>query len=341
MKQLFTYILSIMALVLTSCGHSDTFRIEGKLTDGSAINLRIIYYSDGAVVTGITASKDGGKFVYEGHVSYPALIEIYDNDYRLLGRMVASPGDDLEVKLDTKQPYLIEIEGNKTSKQWSDFLRTNAEMLQSGKHSARNELIANYVKDNPDNRVSELLMMTEFDASVPGGAILADSLMNLISPDIREKGFSVSYGLIVERVGKQASNEKVMPIPYRKLDNITALFKPSEKPYNLIALTDDHSNRDTIIKELRHIAATHPHQRLGLIELSMDMDTTVWARSIRTDSATWTQGWVAGAISGQSIDRLGIPDVPYYIVADSAGHQVWRGKSITEASSQLKNILNR
>lgn len=340
MKRILTYLPCLLALLLSACGHSDSFRIDGELTDGSTINLRIIYYSDGAVVTGITASKEG-KFVYEGHVSNPALIEIYDNDYRLFGRMVASPGEDLRVKLNPANPYIIEIKGNDTSREWGEFLNTNAELLNSNKIDARNDLVAKYVKDNPQSRVSELILATEFDASRPGGELLVDSLLNLIDPAVREKGFSVPFAMIVERVGARAAAEKVMPIPYRKQGNDTGIFKPSAKPYNLIVFSDDCSGRDTICKELRKLMATSPRSRFDVIELSMDIDTVVWNRSIKTDSATWSQGWVAGAISAQSVDKLGLPSIPYYIVSDSAGRQLWRGNSITEAAQQLKNGINR
>lgn len=341
MKHITVYIAIIIAVLTASCGHSDSFRVEGRLADGKAINLRIIYYSDGAVVTGITASKDDGKFIFEGHLSSPALVEIYDNDYRLLGRMVASPGDDLEATLNTSQAYLSEVKGNKDSEEWSKFLNTNAEMLQSRQTDARNALIAKYVQEHPDSHVSELLMMTEYDASADGAAAMADSLLGVINPEIREKGYSVGYGLIVDRVGRQAAKEKVQPIPYRKTGNKTALFKPSEKPYSLLAFTNDRSGRDTVVPELRKLMNDMPRRRFNVVELSMDIDTVVWARSIRTDTAAWIQGWVAGAISGQSIDRLGLPDVPYYILADSTGHQIWRGKSLKEATTQLRNCLKR
>lgn len=340
MKNVITYISLLLTMLLTACGHGDTFRIQGELTDGSTINLRIVYYSDGAVVTGITASKEG-KFVYEGHVSNPALIEIYDNDYKLFGRMVASPGDDIEVKLNPSNPYIIEIKGNETSQKWGEFLNTNAELLNSNKIDARNALIAKYVQDNPKSRVSELLLSTEYDASRPGGNITVDSLLNLIDPEARDKSFATAFAMIVERVGSKAAQEKVMPIPYRKKGSDTGLFRPSDKPYNLIVFSDDRSGRDTISKELRKLMATEPRSRFGVIELSMDLDTVVWNRSIKTDSASWTQGWIAGAISAQSIDKLGLPGIPYYIVTDSVGKQLWRGTSITAASEQLKNGINR
>jgi len=339
-KQATIYISFMIALLLTACGHSDTFRIEGKLADGSTINLRMIYYSDGAVMAGITASKEG-KFLYEGHVANPALIEIYDNDYRLFGRVVASPGEDIKVTLDPNNQYMIEADGNETNRQWSDFLRTNAEMLNSRNVKARNELIAKYVSDNPDSQVSELLMVTEFDASVAGGALMADSLINLINPDVRNKGFSTAYAQMIERVGNKAANEKVAPIPYRKHGNDTAIFNPSAKPYNLIIFSDDKSGRDSIKKELRRLIGQTPRSRYDILELSLDMDTVIWSRSTRQDSASWTQGWAAGAISAQSVDRLGLPEIPYYIVADSTGKQIWRGKSITDASAELKNNINR
>jgi hypothetical protein len=99
--------------------------------------------------------------------------------------------------------------------------------------------------------------------------------------------------------------------------------------------------RDSILEQLRHIALHRSAGRFDMVDFSVDSDTLVWKRSIVTDSATWTQGWVAGSISGQALAKLGIPTVPYFIVVDSAGRQVWRGQSISEARSYIVTKLSK
>ncbi len=88
----------LLALMATACGDSEQFAIEGTVEDAPAINLRVVYYSNGKVFSGVTATTEG-KFRFTGVAPKRALVEIFDNDYRLMCRTVASNGDMLEVKL--------------------------------------------------------------------------------------------------------------------------------------------------------------------------------------------------------------------------------------------------
>ena len=75
--------------------------------------------------------------------------------------------------------------------------------------------------------------------------------------------------------------------------------------------------------------------------MSMDADTMSWRRNVRADSVSWPTAWAAGAIAAPGVDRLGIPSVPYFIVADSTGRQLFRGRSIKQAEALVDSILKR
>lgn len=329
-----------MAVIVASCGHSDSFRVNGVIDDGATINLRVVYYTDGNILTGITASKEG-KFMYEGKASKPCLIEIYDNDYRILARMAAQPGEDIDLKINRANPYLNQVKGNKISDDWSAFLNANAEMLQSGAVSDRNALIAKYVAENPSNPAAEFVLITEYDASAPGAAALADSLYNGLAEEVRALGFGAAFAQMLEYNGKEAARAVVTPVPYLAHGGKTEIFKPSAQQYSLLCFSDNSSGRDSLVSQIREMEKSERKGRFKIADFSTDADTMLWHSSTSTDSAKWTQGWVAGGISAQAVARLGIPSIPYAIIADSAGHQIWRGSSISKAKSQLDSLLKR
>lgn len=177
-----TFIIALAA-ALTGCGHSDTYRVHGNLDDGSDINLRFVCYVDGKVLTGVTASNKG-KFAFEGSAPVPSVVEIYDNDYRPLGRFIARNGEDFDITLSRADRYAIRAEGNPETALWVSFLNKNAEALRSSDPAVRNAVVARFVADNPDSPVSLCVLATEYDAS-GSYAAGADSLLALINPDLR------------------------------------------------------------------------------------------------------------------------------------------------------------
>lgn len=325
-----------MTLLTAACGHSDSFRVHGELTDGSSINLRVIYYTNGSVVTGITASN-AGKFMYEGQAAKPALVELYDNDYRLLGRLIARNGEDIEVKIDRTNPYRISIDGNDTGEALAAYLSANADALQSASIAGRNRLIAAQIEARPSSPASYLLLVTEF--STQGYERQADSLLALIPEEARIEGVSAGFEAMLRRVADGLADDKVMPVPYMVSGGETHMFRPSDSPLSLIVLSDTRASRDSILATVRDLARHQRKGRFEILDLSLDQDTMAWRRVVRNDTATWTQGWAAGGISARGIDRLGVSALPCFVLVDSTGRRLWYGSSAALAKSRTLKYL--
>lgn len=323
---------------LTGCGHSDSFKVKGELTDGASINLRLVYYVDNTVRTALTASIEG-KFNFEGHAPEDVAVEVYDNEYRLLGRFVARNGDDIALRLDHKNAYLSEADGNEVNRELTRFYNDHAEALAGGSGLERNRLIADYVSEHPDSRVAQLLMATEFDASTERGAIEADSLINLMGGYGSMLALAQPFVEIGRRIADDASREPIVAITYKNRANKVDTYTPGRSAYSLIAVADTDHGRDSVVEAIR--ALMPQRKRVEVLELSVDPDTMIWSRTIRRDSAEWKQGWAAGSISGQSLGRLAVPKVPYFIVTDSTGRQLWRGGSATEMNEFMEKLLKR
>jgi len=334
MKQIIYIIIAGMGLLLDACGHGDCFRVDGMLSEGSDINLRIVYYTDGNVLTGITASN-AGKFVFEGRAPKPALVEVYDNDYRLLGRFMANDGEDIHVNIDRDNPYGTKVEGNALSVAMTGFFNSNADKLISATTDERNAVIAGHIKENPEAPEAYLLLITEFYTR--GHEQLADSLLALIPDDARIQGISAGFEAMLRRVTDGLTAKQVAPVPYL-FSGKTHMFRPSGSPLSLIVLSDSRSGRDSIVSVVRDLDSRRG-TRFDILDLNLDRDTLEWRRTVRSDSASWTQGWAAGGISAQAIDRLGVPQLPFFVLVDSAGHQLWRGSSATVARSQTLKYL--
>lgn len=336
-KYLYKLLIALpLMLIFAACGNDDEFTIRGKIKDNPTLNLRIIYYGNGALQTAITAANEG-EFEFHGNTKRPAIIEIYDNDYRIIGRAYAVNGETIECEFDRNDVNNVKLSGNAVVEEWSKFLTKNAEGLRLRGRIA-NRLVADYIKANPDNVLSSILLLTSYDSSE--NALQADSLLSSISAAARPHDLVDGYNFMIQRLVSNKAMGKVVPIPYFAKGDSLIIYNPSRSELSLIALSNSESGRmDSILPALRRLHNLATDKKLKIMDISVDQDTLAWQRSVRQDSAKWAQGWVAGSVASPGLNTLGISRVPYFIVCDSSGKQLYRGPSIVEAEKLLKTKL--
>jgi len=350
----FLRFMAFMALfALAACSESDSFSVEGKLSDGSTINMRAIYY-DGDKLQNAIFPTDKGKFSFRAPVSKGTVVELLTNDYRLLGRFYAAPGDELSVTVNPKSPYRISVSGNDVAVRWSNFLNENAKVFDSKNPADINALVEKYVKAHPDDLVSTLLVITSYDAAVnPKGA---EKLLAAIKSEARPEYLVSGFTLSLARVGSEASKQRVVPFSFIDAADSLAYFNPARQKRALLIFTNDVTGRPDSIRDAMHRLASRnsdPHS-LRVLDFSLDYDTISWHRQLREDSLIvrvkntgspyerpplprtsdgdiLVHGWAAGSVAATAVERLGIPSLPFFIVVDSTGTQLYRGSEISPA----------
>lgn len=324
----------IVACLTAGCGDSDSFTIEGTVDGNANINLRFVYYANGALVKGLTAAREG-KFEYKGVSPNPTIVEILDNDYRVMGRVYISNGDHIECHLIRNAPNDITVSGNDVSERWASFLNKNSSQLASAQ---ANEAIEKYVASNPDDIVSTLLMVTSYNASTD--AYRADSVMEMISTNARPAVLVDGFNSLLQRLVDESTVGNLAPITtLNKRDSLIDI-NPADAPYSLIVLSDKNSGRqDSIVAALKRLNRRSLRKSLQLADIALDRDTTTWRNSVRPDSATWSQVWVAGSLASPGIDRLGVTRLPYFIVTDSSGRQLLRTNSVRRAETFIDSCI--
>lgn len=330
------FLISILiAVAAAACTDHDQFRISGTIEEEPTMNIRVGYYADGVYRTLITVSEKGA-FEFYGSSRQPTVVEIYDYEYRLLGRVYAANGQTLDVKLARSNPYDLSVDGNETAKAWADFLRANADSLRADNAKA-NDIIGRYIAANPASTVSTLLLLTSFDSAAE--PLMADSLLGLIAPEARPSVLTDGYNYLLQRVVAETADEPVLPFRYMTRTDSVRSFKPADSRISLIAVSDENSKRlDSILPALRRLYKKNGKNKVALIDLSVDSDSRDWKHSVSPDSAKWEQGWTPGGIASPGLERLAIPSVPYFIVCDSTGTQLYRGASVGAAEAYISSI---
>lgn len=333
-KKLHTIIL-LLCLVAAACSKSEDFTVKGKIADGATMNVRAIYYEDGKMQNSVFPA-DKGAFAFKGHSPEGAVIELLANDYRLLGRFYAADGDEIELTLYPKSPSKIQFKGNEIGERWAKVLNDNAALLDSKNTAGINAFVAKYVSAHRDDIVSTLLLMTSYDWS--SNPAEGERLLASIAAEARPARLVDGCTVNLARVGKQAVEARVVPFSYIDERDSLANFNPRRQEMALLAFSNENSGRaDSIVPALKRIHNARANEKkLRVLDFSLDSDTLTWRRLIRPDSAKYDHGWVAGSVAAPAVRRLGIPRLPFFVVIDSAGTQLYRGGSIKAAEALLK-----
>ncbi len=332
-------ILSVVCwLMVTSCGDSSEFRIAGIISGLGTQNLWLYYYTDDAVHSRSTIVIDG-KFSVVGHSEEPAMVELYTTDKVLLSRLLIKNGETVDCEIDRADRYKVSYKGNKVSQEWGKFLSDNAEVLSSSSQE-KNALIEKYVKSNRSNMLSTLLLITEYDAV--DNELMADSLLQMIAPEARPRNLAGHFEAMLEKVNSETARSQVKRINLYSAGDSIYVFNPALSSYSILAFSDiDKTMRDTVVAGLCRLADDYNGKRLNVVDIAFATDTLKWHKAIADDDARWKQCWSLGGVESKGIDRLAVPRTPYFIVVDSAGTQLFRGSSITEASMAVDEKLTR
>lgn len=329
---------ALLAVILGACG-SDSFHVEGRIDGMARQNLRAVYYADGAIRM-VPAMVIDGKFSFEGRATEPALVELYTSDRNLLGRFVAKNGETIRCGFDRRDPYNVTIDGNELSGRWADFLRVNSQVLAAGDNVRVNALVARYVEHNPSDQLSSLLLVTLYDsASDPVGA---QKLLELINPDSKPVSALEGYAELLASVNDKSNRIPVRELRLYSLKDSMATYRTVGRKASMICFTTAESGRkDSIVKALKRLAkATSGTDRL-ILDVSLDADSVQWRQAIGKDSATWTQVWAPGSAAAASVEPLAIDRLPFFIVTDSAGNQLYRGSQLLKAETAMTNQLKK
>lgn len=320
-------VIAVVAILMAACGHSDTFVVDGSIEGNPTMNIRVIYTTRGQILTGVTAATEG-KFSFKASVPDTALVELYDNDYKLLGRFVTTNGEDITLKL-TNSPYKLTVEGNELSQRWAKLLGEKIDSLQADDY-VRNRFIANYIQEHPADQLSTLLLITEYNIALSDSAALtAQQLWQTVQ--WKPVGLTASFALQLNSHAEATERAAIDSLRYLRSGNTHTTFTAADHPLTLITFSTERDGRDSVLAMLRRIHADRNRLSDGrtvyLLDISVDTDTLDWSRTLRRDSAEWQRGWLHGGIANPQVRALSVPSIPYYILVDSTGTQLRRSTS--------------
>lgn len=325
--------------LLWGCSEEEHFRIEGKLWEPTMKIVELTYLDNGAFKRISTHSDESGKWTMDGVSAQPTLAFLTVSGSEPLATLVVQNGDHLTVELEGPDGSKgVKVKGNRTSELIAQFDAESREALAKGNGGDMNKRVADFIVNNPKEMASAVLLILRFDSR--GNEVLADSLMGLISPKAKPTGVMQNFAATIANQVSAESRENIQAMSLYDRRDTTVRYNPARQSYTLIAFIDTNRKmRDSIVPKLRNLREKWPENRLMEIEVSLARDSAAWKQSVSGDSAKWVQAWAPGTVSSSNFRKLSVRRAPFFIVADSAGHQLYRGSSIRMAEKELSDRL--
>ncbi len=335
------FILSLALLALLTACTKAQFHVEAALRGGDGRNLRFIYLAAGkkqAFMMDQAVPVMDGKLQLEGITARPTIVTVCTQDMSALTQFYAEPGDKITITGDMADPSAWQISGNKINEEWTAWRKSNTAALKSREPRRINKAVEAYVKKNPDNPLSTILMLCVYSRRDDENGF--QRLFASLSDKARN-------AKLLEAIGRADAGSDYKPTPVKQLgwrtlsdsiDSIANIF-PKQHTATLVYFNDRETTRENDLRHLRSLRREIPDSSLALVDVYLGPDTIGIGTRQKTDSIkAITRTWAFGGVMHSAVSRLGVTNVPYFIVFDSKGRQTYRGTSAESAAKEAKKL---
>lgn len=341
MRPIYNLIIFLVAGIWTTgCGNTEDFVINGSIAGVDAQTVSVIYFNRSGMQSQ-SAQATGGKFSLRGVAATPTLAVLSLGDGTRLATLIVRNGEEINLEVDPSDPYNIKLTGSTGSQEIASWLNENARALAASDAAAINAAVAQYIESHP-SRISATAILVNY-YSCPGYESAADSLFSMLKQQARPADIVQGFNAVVNA---QLTADSQAPVTYMsmyELRDSMITYSPSRSSASLLCFTtDNRSSLDSIRGHLRRLRTGHSEKALQLLEISTAPDSATWRGSFRGDTiVSWKRTWLPGSLGAPSVRKLAIPRLPFFIVTDSTGAQIYRGASLKGAEAALTPLLSR
>ncbi len=341
LNRIYAWIIVFLAsFLLVSCS-SDSFKIEGFLSDVGEQNLNAIYVNE-AGVHDFKVPVESGKFTVEGVSANYTVVLLYNSADKLLAKAMVRNGDKLELRGTMKHCNLIEIEGTDVNEAWSDFRRENHLLYEDEKAPLLDKKIEEFIESNGGSEVC--LPMLLYDFSSLDDTERVHSLLNMIKEEVRPASVMSAYAdmnamLSLTKEPKERFNSMMF---YNENDSMESFTPMSSKMSVLCFWEIENDSREDIVEEFDSLYINYKGKKqLQIADVMLDGDTARWKRMLRREDTEWKHYLAVGGLMNRTVKDVNVISTPHFLVLDSIGQPIYSGDSIENVSHLVKTRLKK
>lgn len=318
-NKFFFSLLLFGMMMLTGCV-KNLFKIEFALPESVNNAYSITYYASDSrggryVETAVSVQK--GKGLSELPIKNPALLTLKSGNTYVY--IYAQRGDKIVITGESGNPFEWNISGNKLNEEWSSWRRENKAVLNGGDPRKINQAVAGYVRKNPGNPLSTLLLLCRYDRREDNTGFLA--LWHLLKDDAAmEKWISLPgrNDVITNAPMQTFDSKKAHTFVLKTLGNGADTITPGKVPVVLCFWRNVDKDRAEVIDSIRKLRKENPDStRFIIADICFDTDSISWASPLRRDSLQGViRAWTPLAENDTVARMFGIERTPQIIRID-------------------------
>lgn len=352
-----THIIAVLMLILLAGCMKSEFTLKFRFPKDHVGNYMLNYYAwdsrRGAWVENV-ASVQNGVAEVKCATSRPTLVYIRDASSASNSMAVyAERGDEIIISGDNTDMNTWTVKGNKTSERWNQWRKKNAAVLSKDRDrftADKEKAIAEFVNANKSDRLSALLLLTEWDRRANAEGFL--KLWNAIDEDARSQRLIEMCGSTdllgvefeVDAKGKltRKKSAKTDEIVLRsRFNGIDTLRLKKAKSALLYFYSENNSNRTETVDSIRILSAEYPDSARRIISIiALQPDSMVWLNAARRDTVkNVVNAWVPHGLADKNMVSLGVARIPWYIVTGKEGKEIYAGDDLKEAVAAFRKDM--
>lgn len=341
---------ALLAITLCAC-RSKEFNVTAEFPASTSRVITLTYYAAGKKagwVTETALSVNVGKGTVKCSTIRPTLVWLSGAGKPDGPQMWfwAERGDDILISGKEDEPFSWEVSGNGINERWTKWRLANLAVLKKRETKQLNAAIAKYVKENKDDELSALLLLTIYDRSEDEAVYTR--LWNSLSESARSEEVIAAAGRSDQPTGALAQTppriadfklhcqgETIRRFQTRDYDAILLYFQLGDE--------DMHRRDIDSLKALLKEKGSAP--RFALLNVSLGSDTITWLSHVRLDSlpqsTALTEAWAPGGRMHSTVLPFALPASPWFVVLDTKGNQKYRGADAGGALKATRPLIRK
>ena len=332
-------------LILTGCTKSDFF-LEFKLGKEVTENYNVTYYasdSKGGITVQAVASVRDGQCELRGITKNPTLVYITSRKSLYPLVLIAEKGKHIEIQGEKGDPLEWEVMENKINEQLTEWRKENIKSLQSKAVDSVNNAVKIYVEENANNPVAFILLQCYYTQSENEREYV--DLLGSLKEDAKNEEWIKLIGRADYLYDYPSYPARLESMILRSTkESADTLMIDDKNPVFLLFWQGGSfgGSKQAITDSIKKLVKEIPDSSRLVADICMDLDSAAWRNSIRRDSLDKVKRfWVPMGMADPTMKKLKVNSIPYYIVFDKKGNQIYRGTELEEAMKEYRKMVKK
>lgn len=276
----------------------------------------------------------------------PTIVYIFSSGKEPTTFFYAERGDNIEISGPDSDPVFWKFTGNKINEDLSKWREANRQILVNWNVAANsginevNVAVSKYVKENPSNPVSTLLLLEYYDRGADEeGFLKCWKSLKGDALDGKWRDVVARADMIADPVEPTLPSQWILKNYRGRYDTLSFKNTPTFLYFNSSA---DASYKPDLAAMREVIEISGDSSTRVVANILFDPDSLSRSQAVHADTLkNVVQGWVPLGFSDPVIKSLSIRSVPFVIIIDSNGRIVYRGDKTQDAISKFQKLMQQ